>query len=59
MYAPLDLDFLDFLFHLDKSVVYTAPQARLNYHPNQPQKFWYVPEVYKMTKFMEDGRKNG
>ena len=22
------------------------PQARRNYPPNQPQKFWYVPEVY-------------
>ena len=27
--------------------------------PSQPRKFWYVPEVYKMTKVLEDGRENG
>ena len=35
------------------------PQARRNYPPNQPQKFWYVPEVYKMKKVLEDGKENG
>ena len=34
-------------------------QARLNYPSNQPQKFWYVPEMCKMTKVLEDGRENG
>ena len=52
------------------AVVYTAaqpplppkrestPQARRNYPANKPQQFWYVPEVYKMTKIMEDGKEN-
>ena len=47
--------------------VYTAPhpqtrkypQSRRNYPQNQPPKFWYVPEVYKMTKVLEDGIENG
>ena len=51
--------------------IYTAPQpplptkresscqARRNYPTNRPQKFWYVPEMYKMTKVLEYGRENG
>ena len=26
--------------------------------PNQAQKFWYVEEVHKMTKVLEEGREN-
>ena len=35
------------------------PQARRNYPPKPTQKVWYVPEVYKMTKAMDDWRKMG
>ena len=48
--------------------IYTAPQTR-KYHPPPsaakvpthptPPQIWYVPEVYKMTKALEDGRENG
>ena len=34
------------------------PQARRNNPPNQPQKFSYYPEVYKMTQVLVDGREN-
>ena len=34
------------------------PQSRRNY-PQANPKIWYVPEVYKMTKVLEDGRKMG
>ena len=34
------------------------PQAWINATPD-PQKFLYVPGVYKMTKVLEDGRENG
>ena len=51
--------------------IYTAPgtprQPKLESTPPSPEqddppdppKFWYVAEVYKMTKFLEDGRENG
>ena len=32
-----------------------TPQARRKYPPSPRKKFWYVPEVYKMTKVLEDG----
>ena len=35
------------------------PKARLNNPSNQPQKFWNVPEVYKIAKVLEDGREKG
>ena len=50
------------------SGIYTAPstpncettplQAWQNYL-SQPHKFWYVEEVYKMEKVLEDLRENG
>ena len=51
---------------ISEAVVYTAPQptppkkkkTRRNY-PTNPEIFWYVPEVYKMSKVLEDGRENG
>ena len=39
-------------------VIENTPQSPGELPPNQPQKFFAVPEVQKMTKVLEDGREN-
>ena len=40
-------------------VIESTPKKPEELPSNQPKKFWCVPEVYKMTKVLEDGRENG
>ena len=36
----------------------SPPQALIKMAPPTP-KFFFIPDVYKMTKVLEDGRENG